>query len=429
MGLQEEIDKTRAEIRSDGYAISVGEWMSIYEKGELDIHPEFQRFFRWTLRQKSRLIESLLLGIPIPQIFVAQRLDGVWDVVDGLQRLSTVFEFAGILLDEKKNKLPALTLEATTYLPSLGGRCWEDAKHPARSLTTAQRLLIKRAKISVSIILKESDEMAKYELFQRLNTGGSMLSDQEVRNSILVMMNPDLYRWIRDLSQNENFMTCVALSDRAIEEQYDMELVSRFVVFRTMPPAELRAVGDVGEFLTEKAKALAQDKGFNYRGEEAAFRETFALLASTLEDNAFRKFDNGKGRFVGAFSVSAFEAVAIGMGYNPRTAAANPRLIEQKVKAMWADDKFVRNSGSGIRASSRVPKIIPYGRVTLLDDNSHHRRCQQGVGQGLSMAEEGTFYAQARHREANESGFPAKLGRAPIRSLGRIYQSRELDLP
>ena len=73
MELQQEIDKTRAEIRTDGYPISIGEWISIYEKGELDIHPEFQRFFRWSLRQKSRLIESLLLGIPVPQIFVAQR--------------------------------------------------------------------------------------------------------------------------------------------------------------------------------------------------------------------------------------------------------------------------------------------------------------------------------------------------------------------
>jgi hypothetical protein len=77
IGLQQEIDKTRAEIRTDGYPISIGEWVSIYEKGELDIHPEFQRFFRWSLRQKSRLIESLLLGIPIPQIFVAQRADGI----------------------------------------------------------------------------------------------------------------------------------------------------------------------------------------------------------------------------------------------------------------------------------------------------------------------------------------------------------------
>src|SRR5437763_5129159 len=130
MALQEEIDKVRAEIRSDGYAISISEWISIYEKRELDIHPEFQRFFRWSLRQKSRLIESLLLGIPIPQIFVAQRPDGVWDVVDGLQRLSTIFEFAGILLDDDKKRVPPLTLEATTYLPSLGGRRWEDELHP-----------------------------------------------------------------------------------------------------------------------------------------------------------------------------------------------------------------------------------------------------------------------------------------------------------
>jgi hypothetical protein len=365
MGLQEEIDKTRAEIRSDGYAISISEWMSIYEKGELDVHPEFQRFFRWSLKQKARLIESLLLGIPIPQIFVAQRPDGIWDVVDGVQRLSTIFEFTGILLDEKGEKLPPLTLESTTYLPSLVNRRWEDAKHPDQSLTNAQRLLIKRAKISVSIILKESDEMAKYELFQRLNTGGSMLSDQEVRNSILVMMNPVLYRWIRDLSKDSNFITCTALSDRAVDEQYDMELVTRFVVFRKMPPAELKTIGDVGEFLTEEAKTLAQNKSFDYKGEEIAFRETFAFLAATLEDNAFRRYDKDRQRFVGPFTVSAFEALAVGAGYNPKTATANAAAIEKKVKAMWADKEFVSNSGSGIRASSRIPKVIPYGRATF----------------------------------------------------------------
>ncbi|MGA7080018.1 MAG: DUF262 domain-containing protein [Terriglobales bacterium] len=365
MALQDEIDKTRAEIRSDGYAISIGEWMSIYEKHEVDIHPEFQRFFRWSLRQKSRLIESLLLGIPIPQIFVAQRPDGVWDVVDGLQRLSTIFQLAGILLDENGVKLEPLTLEGTTYLPSLEGRRWEDESHPDQSLTGAQRLLIKRAKINVSIILKESDEMAKYELFQRLNTGGSMLSDQEVRNSILVMMNLDLYKWMRDLSRDQNFITCSALSDRAIDEQYDMELVSRFVVFRTMTNAALRTIGDVGEFLTEKAKAIAQDKSFDYKKEEAAFRDTFAVLASTLADDAFRRYDKGKQRFVGGFSVSAFEAVAIGLGYNPKIATAKPSLVEKGVMSMWGDAEFVQNSGSGIRASSRVPRIVPYGRAVF----------------------------------------------------------------
>jgi len=365
VGLQQEIDKTRAEIRTDGYPISIGEWVSIYEKGELDIHPEFQRFFRWSLRQKSRLIESLLLGIPIPQIFVAQRPDGIWDVVDGLQRLSTIFEFVGILLDESKTKVPPLTLESTPYLPSLKGRRWEDNDHPDQSLTVTQRLLIKRAKINVSIILKESDDMAKFELFQRLNTGGSMLSDQEVRNSILVMMNRDLYRWMRQLAEDTNFTSCVALSDRALEEQYDMELVLRFIVFRTMAPADFTNLGDLGEFLTDRAKSLAQDKTFDLKNEEAVFRETFAILALVLGDDAFRRYDKAKKRFLGGFSVSAFEAVAIGIGYNPKKAKANPKQVQQKVEQMWSDTEFVDNSGSGIRASSRVPKIIPYGRAAF----------------------------------------------------------------
>lgn len=119
MTLQAEIDEARAEIRTDSYAVSIGEWISLYEKNELDIHPEFQRFFRWTPEQKSRLVESILLGIPVPQIFVAQRPDGVWDVVDGLQRLSTVYQLVGILRDVDGNALDPLVLTKTEYLPSL----------------------------------------------------------------------------------------------------------------------------------------------------------------------------------------------------------------------------------------------------------------------------------------------------------------------
>ena len=92
MGLDQEIEAKRAEVRTDGYPMSIGELINLYRDGELDIHPEFQRFYRWSPEQKSRLIESIMLGIPIPSIFVSQREDGVWDVIDGLQRLSTIFE-------------------------------------------------------------------------------------------------------------------------------------------------------------------------------------------------------------------------------------------------------------------------------------------------------------------------------------------------
>lgn len=361
MALQEEIDKARSEIRTDGYPVSIGEWISLYEKNELDIHPEFQRFFRWSARQKSRLIESILLGIPIPPIFVAQRSDGVWDVVDGLQRLSTIFQFVGILRDEEGKAIDPLILESTKYLPSLVDHVW-DSTDDAASLTSSQRLIIKRSKIDASIILRESDEKAKYELFQRLNTGGSPLSDQEVRNSILVMLNRDLYRWMRGLADDPAFQECVALSDRAVDEQYDMELVLRFIVLRTMPEDQLGTIGDMGEFLTDSAVSLAEQRGLDLVAEERAFRNTFSVLQGSLGSNAFRRFDWDKERFLGGFSVSAYEAVALGVGHNHERLMGDPKIIEDKVKAVWREPVFVDNSGSGVRASSRVPRILPYAR-------------------------------------------------------------------
>ena len=103
--------------------MSLGELSNLYVEGDLDIHPEFQRFFRWSEEQRSRLIESLLLGIPIPSIFVYQRRsDAVWDVIDGLQRLSTVFELMCLLKDEDDQHIEPGRLKATRYLPSLEGQ-------------------------------------------------------------------------------------------------------------------------------------------------------------------------------------------------------------------------------------------------------------------------------------------------------------------
>jgi uncharacterized protein with ParB-like and HNH nuclease domain len=107
MGLNEEIAAGSRQLKTDGYPMSIGELVNLYKDGELDLHPDFQRFFRWDDTQKSRLIESVLLGIPLPSVFVFQRKDGVWDVIDGVQRLSTIFQFLGILKDPAGNLLPA----------------------------------------------------------------------------------------------------------------------------------------------------------------------------------------------------------------------------------------------------------------------------------------------------------------------------------
>ncbi len=366
LGLQSEIDERRRQISTDGYPISVGELINLYRDRELDIHPEFQRFFRWSLAQRSRLIESLLLGIPIPSIFVNQRADGVWDVVDGLQRLSTIFEFAGILLGPDGTLRQASRLERTEYLPSLEGMVWE-SDSATESFTAAQRLFIKRAAIDVKIIKRESDPNAKFDLFQRLNTGGSQLSQQELRNCLLIMVDPAFYEWLTVLRSNDSFQAAAAQSDRSVLEQYDLELVVRFLALVDLPDGELKSIEDMHDFLTKWSRDAAVDNRFDRAAAGRRFGSTFDVIFKALGEDAFRRYDEDKARFLGGFSVSAFEAVSVGVASNldqwTRLSDADAQTqLTQRVKSLWSDPLYKERSGSGIRASGRVPHTIPLGR-------------------------------------------------------------------
>ncbi|MEQ9439737.1 MAG: DUF262 domain-containing protein [Cyclobacteriaceae bacterium] len=358
MSLEDEIVERRNEIRTDDLSMSIGEWQSLYENSEIDIHPEFQRFYRWSPNQKSNLIESILLGIPIPPIFVSQRKDGVWDVVDGLQRLSTLYEFFGILKDENRKVKPPLILEKTKYLPALEGKKWNDEADQENSLNQEQRLLIKRSKLSVSIILRESDDKAKFELFQRLNTGGSDLTPQEVRNCILVMIDKESFLWLKELSGYPNFKDAISLSDKNSDEQYDIELALRFLIFATLELEEFDRSKDVGQFITERMITLFTD-GFDRDLAKNRFESTFDHITNSIGENAFRRYTNDT--YKGGFLLSPFEVIAYGLGYNypDFPSQEDTRFSAQQ---LFADPTYVKWSGSGIRANSRLPHLLPLGR-------------------------------------------------------------------
>ncbi len=212
--LIDEVTKGRLEYVTDGYAMSIGELVSNYKEGEIIINPNFQRKFRWSQYQRSKLIESILIGVPIPSVFVYQNKDGKWEVVDGVQRLSTIIEFMGELKDEKGAKLPASSLTKTKMLPSLENLTWEQLpKEPLQ-------LDFRRTKIEVKIIKRESHPNAKFEVFQRLNNG-SNIEGQEFRNAALVMMNLPVFEWLKLLAEDTNYVQSLDLTDRWKEEFYD----------------------------------------------------------------------------------------------------------------------------------------------------------------------------------------------------------------
>src|ERR1700735_2894006 len=103
--LKNEIEIAQRLVKTDAYQMSIGEIVNMYKDGEFIINPDFQRLFRWELGQKSKLIESLLLGIPLPSIFVFEKEDSKWELIDGLQRISTILEFTGELKDPVTSQL------------------------------------------------------------------------------------------------------------------------------------------------------------------------------------------------------------------------------------------------------------------------------------------------------------------------------------
>lgn len=163
MSLQDEILTKSKEIQTDGYPMSIGELINMYRDEELIVNPEFQRFFRWTDSQ-TKFIESILLGIPIPPIFVSQNENGVWDVIDGLQRLSTILEFVGILKDNSGNIVKASKLSGTKFLPSLQDKYW-DSSNSDNSFTQAQRMDFKRSKLDIKIIKRLVIKMRNMNFF------------------------------------------------------------------------------------------------------------------------------------------------------------------------------------------------------------------------------------------------------------------------
>lgn len=359
--LELQIVRYKKEIHADSYPMSIGEMINLYRENELDVHPEFQRFYRWTSKQKSQFIESILLGMPVPSFFVAQREDGVWDVVDGLQRLSTILSFVGELKDEDGNLVDELVLEKTTYLTELGGARWSDNS----KITISLKRDFKREKIDFKIIKKESTSDTKYELFQRLNTGGSSLSDQELRNCLLIMLNKPFYEWLLGLSQIDDFVQTIPITETQKDQRYDLELVTRFIVLQGVDWNVVKDPGDVGDFLTNKMRAIAADRSFDQKSAGNNFRKVFQLINAALGDDAFRKYFQAEKRHKGAFSIALFETVTLGLAYNIdryKISDASIAGLKKKIYALSGEAYFLQNSGTGVRASLRMPRLIKFGR-------------------------------------------------------------------
>lgn len=355
--LDELIDNRRSEVRTDKLDMTFGEFASMYERGELVVAPAYQRLFRWKDGQKGRFIESILLGIPTPAIFVAETESGIWELVDGLQRLSTILEFFGLLKDADGNLMPPsrLVAEEGATLPALDGMCYED-------LSLRSRLSIRRAGCRVEVIKVGSGKRMKYDLFERLNTGGVRLTDQEIRNCIFRAEAPELMDYFDRLAESEHFKAGLELSNLKRKSLYDRGLVLRFFALKN----DLGSFRhDVEPFITEYVhKIVDGDLPFDRDAEEALFSRTFRVISEALDTGAWKHLKNNAPS--GEFSVYVFEALSV-------TVAQNIDLIDgmnveeriRRINSIKTDEEFKAVVGPGGNTRPRLTRRLEIAAAKL----------------------------------------------------------------
>ncbi len=335
------------EIRTDAVDFSFGEIANLHRDEEIVIAPEYQRLFRWSNEQRSRLIESIVLELPIPPIFLVEDENGILELIDGLQRISSVIQF----LDHAAIDQEQLILSGCDIIRDLNDKTLDD-------LPLSVRLRIKRTPIRAIIIRKSGDQHIKYELFKRLNTGGSLLSAQEIRNcsSRMIEGGEEFYSVIQEMASYDNFVAAIGrLPEQQKEQKGDEELVLRFFAVNFFRHGYH---GNVREWLDDYMQGiLFRNIEFNFDEMRDLFLGAFDFLADNFGADAFARYRDrvAQGRLAPAY----FEAVAGGL--SNLTGLLNEvdgnQLREKLIDAI-EDDDFIASTGPGANTIEKLDRRI-----------------------------------------------------------------------
>ena len=345
------IDSKLAKVHTQSLDLSFNELLDMHRAQELDISPDYQRLFQWSEGARSRFIESLLLEMPVPPIYVIEQEEGRYLLIDGLQRISSYLHLRGELealhLDPAVHRGEKLVLSECDIVDELNGKTFDD-------LGTALQIRLKRAFVRVEVVRKGSDPRFKYHMFKRLNTGGQLLTAQQLRNCTIRLLDPTFNDFVIELSRIGTFVhTTEGLSQQARLGAFDQELVLRFFALKNYRQFFKH---DVGDFLTEYMEKVSDQEvrlPFDFAAERATFNRTFAALDGALGDRAFAYANQARDDLTRAFSVYHFEAITLGM--QSRLHALDPadgvlmNRLRDILKQIKFDPAFIRLTTGGGR--------------------------------------------------------------------------------
>lgn len=306
--------------------------------------PRYQREFTWEHERRSRFIESLLMGLPIPFIFFWEMPDGRLEIVDGSQRLRTIEEF--ILGDLQLGDLEQLSL--------ISGFRFAD-------LPASRQRKINNRSIRGIVLNEHADEAARLDMFERINTGSKVANTAEVRRGALAGPFLDL---VVKLAQHPTFVALAPMSKKRRDERGDEELVARFFAYGDgLAAYKDRPADFIFEYSKKMNAAFEQDPSLS-AAYESRFLETMKFVKRVFP-HGFTKTPKST-----ATPRARFEAIAIGsdLALREDPSLANAPASQVGVKA-WVDGpEFSEVTGSdGANAVARLRGRIDFVKTRLLD--------------------------------------------------------------
>lgn len=356
--LIENVDSQIINIRTKSLDVSFNELYDMYSDGELVISPDYQRLFRWEEEKQSRFIESLILEMPVPPIFVIEVDDGVYELIDGLQRVSSYLHFRGERIEGKSEQ--PLVLSGCDIVPELNGVTFDD-------LPKALQIKIKRSFVRMEVIKKESEPSLKYHMFKRLNTGGELLSAQEIRNCTVRLLDSKAIDFLEECSRNSDFKTVIEkIGENGFDVKFDQELVLRFFAIKNDLEDYKYPVTEYFTRYLENITTGVMD--FDYECEKLVFERTFSIINNTLGVNAFSsktKTNNDKNDFVLYF----YDGIAVAIGLqidklNNFTEFDQLKDVIERVK--FGDELQAYKTGSVNSVTKRI-ELFTAGVNTFID--------------------------------------------------------------
>jgi hypothetical protein len=350
--LEEASDKEDSEpVSSQPHDWTISTIRDKYERGHIDLQPHYQREYVWELRPElpSRLIESILLEIPIPPLYFVRLNSGKIEVVDGQQRLTTLIRFV-------TNKL---RLQKLQKLSSLNGKLFKD-------LSEQEQEKISDATIRSIVINAGKNLDLRYEIFERLNRGAMALNEQEIRNCAYRGLFCDL---LAELEQDANWRK-VKGGDTPEHRFIEREMILRFFAFANRID---HYVGNLKTFLNDYMGKHAPNEPNKISELSSMFRQTMQNVYVAFGENSAKIYSvdevTSSGKWESKFSISALDIQASALiGHSPAKVKAAARSISEAYKFYLATNPQVRLAISRRPAAKEATKTRWFGFKVIVQE-------------------------------------------------------------